>query len=204
LFDLLIVVAADFNRHAATQSFSSELMFQRAAADVIPGAFHIALSIRQLIRAGYLFGSEILLRPFLERCAVAAYLRKHPREGVSLWSRGWPHKSRPSIKFMVGCIDEPPRTLQPDEYPADYSVNRAYPEQSRSLNRLVHADPLGAQRNAFFSERHGRPVQYAGANFDTPEYCDEIASFAAALTSVVINETALIFGHPSRPENLNA
>lgn len=205
LFDTLITVAADYNRHAAAQSFSSESsQLQRAAADILPGAFHIGLSVRQLIRAGYLFGAEILLRPLLERCAVAAYLRKQPSEGLSLWSRGWPHKSRPSIKFMIGCIDEPPRTLQATNYPADYSVAALLRQRVDHLNRLVHADPIGAQRNAFFSEWHGRPVQYAGANFDTPEYCDEIARFAAALTSVVINETALLFGHPSRPEKLNA
>jgi hypothetical protein len=43
LFDVMISLAADVNRHAAAQSFSPGLSkLQRAAADILPGAFHIA------------------------------------------------------------------------------------------------------------------------------------------------------------------
>jgi len=199
LFDALLIGAADINRQAATRSFSSDLMpLQRAAAEIIPGTFHISLAIRQLIRSGHLFAAEVLLRPFLERCAVLAYLRRYPAQGLRLWSRGWPHKTRPSLKFMIGCIDEPPRSLDPQQYPADYSVCSLLRERVDHLNRLVHADPVGSQRNALFSAEHGRPVQFAGANFDNPEYCNEIAMLAAGLTSVLMIQTEALFGVGAR------
>ena len=194
LFDVLITVAAEVNRQAAASSFLPERTpIQLAARDVVPGAFHHVLSIRQLIRSGYVFGAETLLRPLLERCAVLAYLRKHPVKGVDLWCRGWPHKSRPSIKYMIACMDEPPRQGAAEDYPADYSVTDLLKERVDHLNRLVHADPIGAARNAFWSNEHGRAVQFAGANFKMPEYCNEVATFAAALTSVLIWEMTIIF-----------
>ena len=190
LFDVMIVVAAEQNKYAAARSLARDLTpLQRAACDILPGAFQISLSARQLIRSGYLFSAEILLRPLLERCAVLAYLLKNPESGVNLWSRGWPHKSRPSIKFMISCIDEPARTGDPNEYPPDYSVVSLLRQRVDHLNTLVHADPIGSVRNAFFSEQYGRAIQVAGSNFNMPEYCDEIAGFAAGLTSVLISET---------------
>lgn len=147
LLDVMIVAAAEVNRHAAASTFVPELTpLKLLAKDVVPGAFHHVLSIRQLIRSGYLFGAETLLRPLLERCAVLAYLRKHPLKGVDLWSRGWPHKSRPSIKYMVACIEEPPRQGAAEDYPIDYSVTDLLKERVDHLNRLVHADPIGASR----------------------------------------------------------
>lgn len=194
LFDLMIILATEVNREAAALSFQvKRTPLQQAVKDIAPGAFHQVLSIRQLIRSGYLFGAETLLRPLLERCAVVAYLRKHPSKGVDLWSRGWPHKSRPSLKYMIASIDEPPRQGAIEDYPNDYSVTDLLKNRIDHLNRLVHCDPIGASRNAFWSNEHNHIVQFAGPNWNMDAYCDELAGFAAGLTSVLIWEVTTIF-----------
>jgi hypothetical protein len=96
---------------------------------------------------------------------------------------------------MITCIDEPPRGAAED-YPDDYSVTELLKERVDHLNRLVHADPIGAARNVFWSDDHGRAVQFAGANFKMPEYCDEIAGLAAGLTSILIWEMQNTFQVP--------
>jgi hypothetical protein len=38
------------------------------------------LSIRELIRQGYLFGAMVLVRPLAERTAILLYLQRKPAE----------------------------------------------------------------------------------------------------------------------------
>src|SRR5579863_5152295 len=46
---------------------------QRAASEIVPSASSVALSIRELVRQGYLMSALILTRPLMERTATLAY-----------------------------------------------------------------------------------------------------------------------------------
>jgi hypothetical protein len=202
LFDVMIPPAMRFNKAVADRTFEGGLSeLQLAATEIAPGGFHLCLAIRELIRSGYLFGAEILLRPLLERVAVLAYLNKNPATGLQLWRDGWPHKSRPSIKVMIECIEEPPRTMGDDWYPQNYSVHDLLRDRVDHLNRLVHADPVGAYRNTIFDAERGRPVHLSGPNFKNPEYCGEIAMMANALMCSLVQIVNVIFPNATSKES---
>jgi hypothetical protein len=201
-FDLMIPLAMRFNKAVATRTFKGSLTeIQLAAVEIAPGGFNLCLSIRELIRSGYLFAGEILLRPLLERVAVLSYLHKNQNTGLQLWRDGWPHKSRPSIKTMIKFIEEPPRTLGDDQYPSDYSVHDLLLERVDHLNRLVHADPIGAYRNTVFDIERGRAVHLSGPNFKNPAYCGEIAMTANALMCSLIQVVGAIFPEATSTKN---
>jgi len=58
------------------------------ACQVIPQSLSIMLSIRELIRQGYLFGAHVLVRALVERAAILLYLHLYPEE-IERWNRGW-------------------------------------------------------------------------------------------------------------------
>jgi hypothetical protein len=47
---------------------------QRAACQIVPQGINLALSIRELIRQGYLFAALVLVRPLIERAAIISYM----------------------------------------------------------------------------------------------------------------------------------
>ena len=47
---------------------------QKMASQVIPQSLNISLSIRELIRQGYLFGAHVLKRSLIERVMILLYL----------------------------------------------------------------------------------------------------------------------------------
>src|SRR5260370_19472868 len=107
VFDSLISGAMAVNRRVAAWTHGRQLTrLQRAACQIIPNGFAIALSIRELVRTGYLFSAEILLRPLIERVAVVSYLMETGNKALDLWEQGWPHATRPPLSKMLGSIKE--------------------------------------------------------------------------------------------------
>jgi hypothetical protein len=84
---------------------------QSAATELLPHGFSIALSIRELVRQGYLISAEILLRPLIERAAVISYLCETP-SALPLWEAGWPHKSRPPLYKMLAAMRQTKGSVQ--------------------------------------------------------------------------------------------
>ncbi len=79
--DQIIVSALDQNAITAPRSHDLTLTdHQRMACQVIAQALSILLSMRELIRQGYLFGGHVLLRPFAERAATLLYLHLYPED----------------------------------------------------------------------------------------------------------------------------
>jgi hypothetical protein len=72
---------------------------QEAACQLIPQSISIALSIRELIRQGYLFGAQVLLRPFVERATILLYLNECPSE-IEKWKHGWQYNEAPTLARM--------------------------------------------------------------------------------------------------------
>ena len=89
-FDQSIPAAMKINTRLAQGTFTRELSpVEQAAVQLISQAVSIAMSIRELIRQGYLFSAGLLLRPLIERVGTVEYLRVHP-EAVQAWHAGRP------------------------------------------------------------------------------------------------------------------
>ena len=84
-FDNMILVAMEQNQRIAPWTQGRDLTpLQWAETELIPHGFSIALSIRELVRQGYLISAEILLRPLIERAAVISYLSDMLKRVASL------------------------------------------------------------------------------------------------------------------------
>jgi hypothetical protein len=161
--DLAIPDAMRQNLAIARHTFEiAKSPLQEAVCELIPQTISIALSVRELIRQGYLFSAFILLRPMLERLALVVYLRDNPASVID-WHAGWKRKTQPSLNDLfdhlavsnagVGAIDA---TKQK--------------EFASILHKVVHPDPASAMRNA--TTRDGIPAHASGKLIEAPEICD--------------------------------
>jgi hypothetical protein len=105
-----------------------------------PQTISLALSIRELIRQGYLFGAKVLIRPFVERSVTMLYLF-HNAEGLVLWNDGWDHKKRPSLQKMFEKLNESMGILFPSVQGFTHDFNSA-----------THGDPLSARWNVVIQD----------------------------------------------------
>ncbi len=173
-FDQLICSAMEQN--AITAPTSHRLILtdhQKMACQVIAQALSIALSIRELIRQGYLFGGHILLRSLAERAAILLYLNLYPTE-IDKWNRGWGHKEAPTLAAMFEAI-------QAKQQPESPIRGR---DMTAQMNSLLHSKPDSAPWNM---------VSLGGTDFghavskilDRPELCDELCANTIPWLTVV-------------------
>ena len=105
-FDDIIVACLKSNDTIAPLTRRTEKSeLQWAACQLVPAGISLALSVRELIRQGYLYGALVLMRSLAERATTVSYLRKCP-EAVPLWTAGWKHGKRPSLSFMLRARPE--------------------------------------------------------------------------------------------------
>jgi hypothetical protein len=164
-FDLTIVEAMKVNQAVARASHERQLTpLQLAACEIIPQAISISLSIRELIRQGYLLSGMILIRPLIERTAIISYLVQNPA-AVDLWKRGWPHGKRPSLAKMLDSM----------------GWDRVGDSMGRKIcdtfNHLVHGDPLASEWNEISLDT-GKTGYASGRITDRPDLCDTLAGLA--------------------------
>lgn len=134
-FDQVIIAAMEQNSRIVPLTREGSLSdLQKAATQLIPQGISLALSIRELIRQGYLFGAVVMLRPLMERSAIIAYLQKHP-SAIVLWKEGWKHGKRPSLASMIDTVNDSRADLQNAK------------QLCEALNHLVHGDPVGSDYN---------------------------------------------------------
>jgi hypothetical protein len=164
-FDLAIPGAMDQNTTIAAITFETEMSeLQATIAEVVPQGISIALSVRELIRQSYLFSATILLRPLLERTALAFYLIDTPA-AVTAWHSGWARSEQPSLTTLLENL-----------------LNRwGTPGSSDSkdlatmLHKVVHSDPMAAHWN--LTSKNGRIAYSSGKLVDAPEVADFCAGF---------------------------
>jgi len=166
-FDKLICACMELNSKCAPTSHGRPLSsLQRALCILVPQTISIALSIRELIRQGYLFGAKVLMRPLTERAVTILYLSKSST-GLQIWDNGWAYNKRPRLQEMV-------------EYLNSHLLQGAYPSVkgfTHELNSATHGDPLSAQWNVVFRE-DGTPVFPVSKNLSSPQLADEICAEA--------------------------
>jgi hypothetical protein len=173
-FDQAIPPAMKINVRLAQGTFDCQLSpVQQAAAQLIPQAVSIALSIREMIRQGYLFSAGLLLRPLIERVGTVEYLRIHP-EAVQAWHAGWPRKEQPSLQELLEATSQA-ESADPAELKAFANV----------LHKLIHPDPTGGLWNMITHE-NGRPAFSSGKIFDDPQLCDFVSVTACRFLALAM------------------
>lgn len=160
--DLLITEILEKNNKVAPRTHGIELTdIQQAGCQLIPQAIGLGLSLRELVRQGYLFGAAVLVRSLMERVVILLYLIRRPTE-VEKWQRGWRHDEAPSLAKMVEAISSSPIKGH---------------EVTAVLNDLVHGKPGSA---IWGLTRVGQDIMGHAASkiLDRPEVCDEISAQA--------------------------
>lgn len=179
VFDEMIIACLKCNAVAAPYTHRIEKSeIQWAACQIIPSGISLSLSIRELVRQGYLYGALVLMRPLAERAMTLVYLRQFP-EAVEIWKRGWQHRERPSLSTMFNRIGG-------DKFP------NCGPEITSSLNSLTHGDPASAMWNLVKGEdgQMGHPVSKL---LERPDLCDRVAVEAAAWLAILVGMMHAIF-----------
>jgi hypothetical protein len=170
-FDQVILSCLETNAEIAAYTHKNKLNdLQKAACQIIPQGINLALSIRELVRQGYLFAAAVLMRPLIERAAIISYLHEKPQE-VSLWQNGWRHKERPSLAKMLATMNKEVDTKQAQDI-------------CNTFNSLTHGDPMGSTYNLVSLPAGGFGYS-VGKILNEPELCDFVC-FQSYLYLIVI------------------
>ncbi|MDI6854897.1 MAG: hypothetical protein QME75_14995 [Deltaproteobacteria bacterium] len=180
-FDHIICWSLESNERVAkwTRKKSDSLSpLQRAACQIIPQSISIALSIRELIRQGYLFSALILMRPLIERAATVSYLDDHP-EAVSLWEGGWQYHKRPKLATMMASM-------------AGGVPDNEVQNIVKSHNSMVHGDPISSYQN-LVALQDGEIGYASGKILNNPDLCGSIAMECYLYLIVITARMSKIF-----------
>jgi len=137
---------------------------QIMACQVVAQSLGIVLSIRELIRQGYLFGAHVLVRSFVERAHILLYIHYRPSE-IKKWNQGWQHNSAPSLAKMVETIQ---KHQGRDEFVKGFELTKDY-------NSLIHGKPDSALWN--YVVLSDGSIGHASSKItNRPELCDDVCA----------------------------
>lgn len=178
-FDEMIVACLNVNSQIAPITHTMKKSdLQWAACQLIPQSISIALSIRELVRQGHLFGALVLIRPLAERSTILLYLQRTPSE-IKKWKRGWRHNEAPSFAKMLTSIGK-------DKFP---DVGR---DITRQFNSIAHGKPDSAVWS-LIDIGEGQVGHGVSKIIDNPVLCDKICLDSAVWLSVVMCMMQAIF-----------
>ncbi len=179
VFDEIIIACMKSNALVAPHTHDiKKTDLQWAACQIIPAAINLSLSLRELVRQGYLYGALVLMRSLVERSMILLYLHRFP-EAVDIWQRGWNYKERPTLSAMFSRIGA-------DRFP------NCGPEITRSLNSLTHGDPASAMWN-LVETSEGEMGHAVSKILDRPDLCDRVCGDAAAWMAVLVGMMHAVF-----------
>jgi len=183
-FDQIISSIMEQNSVTAPTTHGRPLTdHQRMACVVIPQAISITLSIRELIRQGYLFGAHVLVRAFVERATILFYLHLYPEE-IDRWNRGWHQQDAPGLAKMFDAI-------QAKQHCDPWIRGR---DITASMNSLLHAKPDSAFWN-LISIGDGELGHAVSKILNRPELCDDLCAGMIPWIAVVQAMMASYFSH---------
>lgn len=178
-FDQVIISCLDVNLEIATYTHKGNLTeLQIAGSQIIPQGINLALTIRELVRQGYLFGALVLIRSLIERVAIISYLHSNP-EKIEVWKNGWKHKTRPSLNEMLNSM-------------TDSKDVEAAKEVCDTFNHITHGDPLSSEWNLVFLN-NGALGYSVGKVVNNPELCDFICFKSYLYLVTLMGRMASIF-----------
>lgn len=170
------------NALTAKKSHSIKLTdHQKMACQIISQAINIALSIRELIRQGYLFGAHVLLRPLVERAMILFYLYYYP-EDIIHWNKGWQQSDAPSLSTMIDKVIK-----KEDDAPKVRGI-----DMLKHMNSLLHAKPNSAYYNLV--SLNDTCVGFAPSKIlNRPDLCDELCADVIPTLALVQGMMAAYF-----------
>jgi len=182
-FDNLICACMEMNSKSAPATHGRSLSrLQQALCILVPQTISLALSTRELIRQGYLFGAKVLVRPLTERAVTILYLFNNP-DGLRVWDDGWAYNKRPSLQTMVEYLNE--KLLH-----GKYASVKGF---THELNSVTHGDPLSARWNIVLRD-DGVPVFLPSKNLSSPHLADEICADVIPWIASTMGITSAVFG----------
>lgn len=188
-FDQLIISAMGTNAEIAPRSHGVQLTdHQTMACQVIAQALSITLSIRELVRQGYLFGAHVLLRPLVERAAILLYLHYRPKE-IEKWNQGWHTKhGAPNLSKMLDAIQ---KDQQRNQFTQGHNLTEA-------MNSLLHAKPSSVSWDLITLGENG--IGHAVSKIlNRPELCDELCANVIPWLVIIMAMMPAYF--PDKPGN---
>ena len=178
-FDKLIVACLEASAEVAPRTHNMNRSdLQMAACQLIPQGTSIALSIRELVRQGHLFGSLVLMRSLAERTTILLYLYRNPN-AVGIWKRGWRHGERPSLAAMLNAI-------------GGTAFPGVGPEITRSLNSITHGDPDSGVWS-LIQMSDGGLGHAVSKILNNPSLCDKVCMEAAVWLAVIMGMINAVF-----------
>ena len=187
-FDQVILSCLEANAEIAafTHKNKNELSdLQKAGCQLIPQGINLSLSIRELVRQGYLFAAAVLMRSLIERTATISYLHEKPEE-ITLWKDGWQYKERPSLAKMLATMNKEVDTKQAQEI-------------CNTFNSLTHGDPVSASFNLVKLSSGGLGYS-VGKTLNEPEFCDFICLQSYCYLIVIMGRMAGYFPKTKKEE----
>lgn len=182
-FDQLICSTMEQNALTAPTSYGCELTDrQQMACQIIAQAISLSLSIRELVRQGYLFGAHVLVRPLAERSTILLYLHLYPEE-IAKWNSGWHLKDKaPSLAGMFDAIQ---RKQQRDPMIKGGDLTAI-------MNSLMHAKPDSAPWNLILSDT-GDAGHAVSKILTRPDLCDDLCGDVIPWLAVVLGMVTAYF-----------
>jgi hypothetical protein len=179
IFDNLIVACLETSAKTAPRTHTmSKSDLQMAACQLIPQGMSIALSIRELVRQGHLFGALVLMRSLAERTAILLYLHAKP-DAIDIWKRGWRHRERPSLAAMLTAL-------------AGHAVPGVGRGITQPYNSITHGDPdSGVWSLVQMSD--GGLGHGVSKILDDPGMCDQVCMEATVWLSAIMGMLCAIF-----------
>ncbi len=151
---------------------------EQAGCSLIPSAFSLILSIRELLRQGYLYGAAVLLRPVVERVSIISYLCDN-KKAISTWKNGWNYPDRPTFNQLINNLTQDTPHEGKDEF-------------IKMLHSLIHGgeDSLsfGAMKDdlAVFGFSSSKVV-------NNPAKCNDIALISCSMLIILLARMVQIF-----------
>ena len=186
-----VIVAAVEELHRAKPLTSNPHLStsQKAATLLIPSGYSLCLSVRELIRQGYLHGALTLLRPILERAITVKYLRLHT-EFHPIWENGWKYKERPKLPEMIDALfsdnlDEELRQALADN---NWTINKVLTSKG---NEMVHGGIEGLLKN--LNESGEGMISNPSKVVDRPDLAKEAALECATWLIILMTESIAAF-----------
>ncbi len=174
VLDVLISAALKENFRIAPKSQTTSLSeHQKMASQVIPQALSIALSIRELIRQGYLFGGHVLVRSLAERSTILLYLHNFPDE-IEKWNRGWQYRDAPGLAKMFDELQKK----------GNFSPKVPGSSLTASMNSLVHGKPDSAFWNLILLD-HNNLGHATSKILNRPDLCDELCNNVISWLAII-------------------
>ncbi len=186
-FDKLIVACLEVSAEVAPQTHRIQRsVLQTAACQLIPQSISLALSIRELVRQGHLFGALVLMRSLAERTTILLYLQRNP-QAIGIWERGWLHNERPSLANMLNFI-------------GGTAFPGVGPEITRSLNSITHGDPKSGIWSLIPMDDGG--LGHAVSKMlNNPDLCDKVCLEASTWLSVTMSMIHAVFPDLERTQD---